>query len=115
MRTAIVAMLCVGFAFGNVARADLDKGDYAPDLEAKEWMNTDEPISIIELRGMVVIVFFWVSWNPDGEYVMPLMSFLNSRFGRSRGVFLLHYGEHLSEPLRELARQASERPILPKE
>ena len=34
---------------------------------------------------------------------------------RSRGVFLLHYGEHLSEPLRELARQASERPILPKE
>lgn len=89
MRTAIVAMLCVGFAFGNLARADLDKGDYAPDIEAKEWMNTDEPISIIELRGMVVIVFFWVSWSPGGEEVMPLMSLLNSKFGRSRGVFLL--------------------------
>jgi hypothetical protein len=30
-------------------------------------------------------------------------------------VFLLHYGDHLSEPLKELAKQASERPILVKE
>ena len=43
----------------------------------------------------------------------PLVAFLMQR--RSRGVFLLHYGEHLSEPLRELARQASERTILAKE
>jgi hypothetical protein len=34
---------------------------------------------------------------------------------RARGVFLLHYGDHLSEPLKELAKQASERPILPKD
>jgi hypothetical protein len=33
---------------------------------------------------------------------------------RSRGVFLLHYGDHLSEPLKELARKASERPLLAK-
>jgi hypothetical protein len=32
---------------------------------------------------------------------------------RARGVFLLHYGDHLSEPLLALARHASERPILP--
>jgi 5-methylcytosine-specific restriction endonuclease McrA len=43
----------------------------------------------------------------------PLVAFLMQR--RSRGVFLLHYGEHLSEPLRELARQASERPMLDKD
>jgi 5-methylcytosine-specific restriction endonuclease McrA len=39
----------------------------------------------------------------------PLMAFLMQR--RSRGVFLLHYGEHLSQPIRELVRQASERPL----
>jgi 5-methylcytosine-specific restriction endonuclease McrA len=39
----------------------------------------------------------------------PLMAFLMQR--RSRGVFLLHYGEHLSEPVRALIRQASERPL----
>lgn len=41
----------------------------------------------------------------------PLLAFLMAK--RSRGVFLLHYGDHLSEPLKELARNASERPILP--
>jgi 5-methylcytosine-specific restriction endonuclease McrA len=43
----------------------------------------------------------------------PLVSFLMQR--RARGVFLLHYGDHLSEPLKQLARQASERPVLAKE
>lgn len=41
----------------------------------------------------------------------PLLAFLMAR--RARGVFLLHYGEHLSGPLRDLAKHASERPLLP--
>ena len=40
----------------------------------------------------------------------PLLAFLLAK--RSRGVFLLHYGEHLTEPLKDLARRASERPLL---
>ena len=43
----------------------------------------------------------------------PLVAFLMQK--RARGVFLLHYGDHLSDPLKELARQASERPMLPRE
>jgi len=39
----------------------------------------------------------------------PLLAFLLAR--RSRAVFLLHYGDHLSEPLKQLAKQASERPL----
>lgn len=42
----------------------------------------------------------------------PLMAFLLGR--RSRGVYLLHYGDHLSDPLKELARYASERPMTEK-
>lgn len=41
----------------------------------------------------------------------PLLAFLLAK--RSRGVFLAHYGEHLSESLLDLARKASERPISP--
>jgi hypothetical protein len=41
---------------------------------------------------------------------LPFMAFLLAR--RARGVFLLHYGDHLSEPIKEMARQASERPML---
>ncbi len=41
---------------------------------------------------------------------MPFLAFLMAR--RARGVFLLHYGDHLSEPLKELARKSSERPMI---
>lgn len=41
---------------------------------------------------------------------VPLLTFLLGK--RSRGVYLLHYGDHLSEALQELARKASERPLL---
>jgi 5-methylcytosine-specific restriction endonuclease McrA len=41
----------------------------------------------------------------------PLLAFLMAK--RARGVFLLHYGDHCSEPLKQLARSASERPLLP--
>lgn len=44
---------------------------------------------------------------------MPFLAFLLAR--RSRGVYLLHYGEHLSEPIKEMIRQASDRPLLPPE
>jgi len=42
---------------------------------------------------------------------MPFLAFLLAR--RSRGVFLLHYGDHLSEPIKDLVRRSTERPMLP--
>lgn len=91
MKAAIVAALCVSFAIGSVARADLKPGTYAPDIEATQWLNTDgQPISLAECRGMVVVLFFWVSWHEGGEYIMPLMTLVNaSRYGQSAGVFLI--------------------------
>jgi len=89
MRNVIVAMLCAGFAFGSVARADLAKGSWAPDIEAKVWHNTDEPVTLYECRGMVVVLFFWVSWHQGGEYVIQLMNAVNSEFGRRQGVFVI--------------------------
>ncbi len=89
MRLAVIAALCVSVLFAGVAQAQVKKGDYAKDIEAKEWANTDEPISLHELRGMTVVVFFWVSWHPGGEYIAPLMNILNSKIGKSRGVYVL--------------------------
>jgi hypothetical protein len=40
---------------------------------------------------------------------MPFLAFLVAK--RSRGVFLLHYGEHLSEGIKETVRQAVEKPL----
>ena len=42
---------------------------------------------------------------------VPFISFIAQR--RSRGVFLLHYGDHLSDLVKDMIRQASERAFLP--
>jgi tetratricopeptide (TPR) repeat protein len=72
----------------------LQVGDYAPSIEAEEWLNVehDEDIpSLIELRGMVVVVFFWVSWHEGGEYLLPMVNMLsyNPRIGRTGGVYTI--------------------------
>lgn len=41
----------------------------------------------------------------------PFLAFLLAK--RSRGVFLLHYGDHLSEGIKEIVKQVTERPLLP--
>jgi hypothetical protein len=41
----------------------------------------------------------------------PFVAFIAQK--RSRGVFLLHYGEHLSDWVRDMIRQTSEREWLP--
>src|SRR5438552_14553447 len=40
---------------------------------------------------MVVVLYFWVSYHPGGEYTFPLMTIVenNANLGRERGVFLM--------------------------
>ena len=91
MKAASVAGLCVSLALSSAASADPKVGSYLPDIEAKEWVNTDgDPVSLAECRGMAVVLFCWVSWHEGGEAIMPLMTLVNnSRFGREAGVFLI--------------------------
>jgi peroxiredoxin len=89
MKAAIAAAIVVALMCGSLVYADLEKGAWAPDLEAKEWYNSDEPVSLNQLRGMTVVLFFWVSFHEGGEQVIPLMNLLNSRLGRTRGVYII--------------------------
>ncbi len=92
MRAALLGIVCLCAAAASVAWADPKVGSYAPDVEAKEWLNTDggQPISLAECRGMVVVLCCWVTWHPGGERVMPLMAEIhNSAYGKQMGVFLI--------------------------
>jgi tetratricopeptide (TPR) repeat protein len=92
MRTTVFVIVGAALACAVAAHADPKIGSYAPDIEAKEWLNTDggEPLSLAECRGMVVVLFCWVTWHPGGEQVMPLMATLhNSGFGRRSGAFII--------------------------
>lgn len=96
MRAVLAVCVCAmlsGAVFAQEKENEKDsgpeKGSYAPDIEAKEWINTDEPISLSEMRGMSVVLFFWVSWHEGGESILPLMNLVNSAIGRSRGVYMI--------------------------
>ena len=79
MRPAIWGTLFVSLGLACAVRADPKLGSYAPDIEAKDWLNTDgQPLSLVECRGMTVVLFCWVSWHPGGESIMPLMTRINS-------------------------------------
>jgi len=88
----LLVLAALGAALAQEKQEEgLPKGTFAPDIEAKEWLNTPngEALSLTELRGMVVVVFFWVTWHKGGELVMPLMNEINSKFARNEGVFLV--------------------------
>jgi hypothetical protein len=77
---AAVAVLLVPLALAqNEEDEGPQVGDYAPDIEAKDWVNVysaEDIPSFAELRGMVIVLFFWTSWHDAGEYVMPMMNLL---------------------------------------
>jgi cytochrome oxidase Cu insertion factor (SCO1/SenC/PrrC family) len=93
MRASMILAVVFTAAIGcETLRADPKIGTYAPDVEAKEWLNTDdgEPVSLAECRGMITVLFCWVSWQPGGESVMPMMAQIdNSGYGKKSGVFLI--------------------------
>ncbi len=37
-------------------------GEAAPEISAKEWINSKTPLTLADLRGKVVIVDFWATW-----------------------------------------------------
>ncbi len=107
MRAAVVAAVCMLAAMNGGVRADPPKGSFARAIEAEEWMNTDgEPVSLAELRGMVVVLFFWVSWNPGGENIMPLMNLVNaSQYGKQAGVYLMGVTDADRKQVEELIKK----------
>jgi len=97
MRTTLFTVVLVGMVLANVVRADLEVGSYAPDVEAKEWLDAEATLpeeeipSLKELRGMVVVLFFWVSFHSGGESFMPFINIVatNPRLGRTQGITVI--------------------------
>lgn len=59
MRILATVLLLVGLA--PAAAAQVWIGADAPEVEAKQWFNT-EPVSISELKGQVIMLEFWATW-----------------------------------------------------
>lgn len=90
-RMIVIAATLLALLSPIAARGALKEGTVAPDVDGKNWVNSDKPVSLSELRGLVVVLYFWVSFHETGEKVLPYMTTVdgNERFGRQAGVYVM--------------------------
>lgn len=73
----------------------LEVGDFAPDVEAESWITSDGDVardkipSLTELRGMVVVLYFWVSFHEGGEVFLPELNQLDANPALRTGVQII--------------------------
>lgn len=97
MRSWAIAALLTALGFSAAAPGQdpqnekIKVGDWAPDVEAKEWVNANgtlpasEVPSLREYRGLVTLLVFWVSHQEGGRYLLPYINIADygGRFGGS--------------------------------
>lgn len=93
MRNSMLTALMAVLATAQLARGqDLEIGATAPALEGTNWMNLEgDPYSMVELRGLVVVLYFFVSFHGAGEALLPFTNLVenNPSFGKTAGVMII--------------------------
>lgn len=62
-------------------------GDAAPEVNATEWYNTDKPVALADLDG-IVIVEFWATWCPPCVASIPHLQKLHETYAE-KGVTVI--------------------------
>ena len=57
-------------------------GQPAPELEMKEWLNT-EPLKLADLKDQVVLLEFWATWCKPCEQLFPRIKELHAQHAAS--------------------------------
>jgi thiol-disulfide isomerase/thioredoxin len=63
------------------------EGHPAPPLDMSEWIGARPP-AISDLKGKVVVLFFWAHWCPDCKIEGPILATLRERY-ESRGLAIV--------------------------
>jgi len=64
------------------------EGRPAPPLERNEWIGTVQPPTLADLKGKVVVVFFWAHWCPDCKVEGPILQKLYEKY-RTQGLTIV--------------------------
>jgi thiol-disulfide isomerase/thioredoxin len=64
------------------------EGRPAPPLERNEWIGTVQPPALADLKGKVVVVFFWAHWCPDCKVEGPILQKLYEKY-RTQGLTIV--------------------------
>jgi thiol-disulfide isomerase/thioredoxin len=79
----------------------------APEFPAgKEWLNTEAPLRLADLRGKVVLLDFWTYCCINCMHVLPELKRLERKWARELVVIGVHSAKFIDEGERENIRQA---------
>ncbi len=100
-------------AFGHVEAEELESmSQYegkvnAPDFpEGLEWLNTDRPLSLRELRGKIVLLDFWTYCCINCMHIIPDLKKLEAKYAKELVVIGVHSAKFQTERETENIRQA---------
>jgi thiol-disulfide isomerase/thioredoxin len=80
---------------------------YAPDFpEGLQWLNTDRPLSLRELRGKVVLLDFWTYCCINCMHILPDLKRLERKYADTLVVIGVHSAKFFTEQETENIRQA---------
>ena len=105
--TALVSTGCAENAqTGNAADALSSMGEAPAFPDGMEWLNTDRPLSLEELRGKIVLLDFWTYCCINCIHIMPDLKKLEQKYSRELVVIGVHSAKFLTEQSSNNIRQA---------
>ncbi|HVG18094.1 MAG TPA: thioredoxin-like domain-containing protein, partial [Blastocatellia bacterium] len=95
------------FRKGRIQMPEYEGKVNAPDFpEAIEWLNTDRPLSLRQLRGKVVVLDFWTYCCINCMHVIPDLKKLERKYANELVVIGVHSAKFAGERETDNIRQA---------
>lgn len=80
--------------------------EFPPDLE---WVNTDRPVKLADLRGRVVLIEFWTSCCINCHHNLARLREVRARYGPELAILAVHSGKFSLEASSHTIALAAER------
>ncbi len=102
-----IAWYSVGFGPGRLTRLAFGRSGPAPEIPSDlDWLNTDRPLRLADLKGKVVLLDFWTYCCINCQHVLPDLARLEAKYPDALVVIGVHSAKFDTQRQSENIRQA---------